>query len=147
MKIAFLCAKCSEENIFDTEAAGELRCHACRASLKLSVSESIRERGLIDRCAVCSNDRFYVQKDFNRKLGLALVLGGVLLGYLLFGFNMFALIGGLTVCSLLDYLLYKTLPEVTVCYACHSVYRDFKRNPSHKPFDLNVAEEYERHSS
>ena len=44
---------------------------------------------------------------------------------------------------LFDGLLYILLPEVTVCYACATVFRGANSNPSHKGFDLHIADVYE----
>lgn len=143
MKIAFVCPECSRESVLDVGQT--MRCPSCGHLIGSVVSESIGELGLIDTCCLCGNDQFYVQKDFNRTLGLAIVLLSVLLSYVIFGFNLLALILGLTVCAVIDFVLYKILPEVTICYACHSVYREYSKNPNHKPFDLNIAEQYEQH--
>ena len=143
MKIAFLCPHCSRENLGDPAAGPTPLCAHCRQPLPLTFTPSLLEQGIIDRCAVCGGDRFYVQKDFNRLLGVVIVAVGVGLSYALYGFNMAALVLGLSVCVAVDFILYKILPEVTVCYACHSIYREFTRNPQHKPFDLHIAEEYD----
>ena len=145
MNVAFLCPHCSRENVGETPAvAAAAACAHCRRPIDLAFTPSMLERNLIDRCAVCGNDRLYVQKDFNRRLGVAILAAGVALSYVFFGFNLPALILGLTACVGVDFLLYKMLPEVTVCYACQSIYRGYARNPQHQPFDLHVAEEYER---
>jgi hypothetical protein len=47
---------------------------------------------------------------------------------------------GLT--ALIDFLAYFLVGEVTVCYACHAVYRGFEKNPEHEAFDLKKLEKY-----
>jgi len=47
---------------------------------------------------------------------------------------------GLT--ALIDFLAYFLVGEVTVCYACHAVYRGFRKNPEHETFDLKKLEKY-----
>jgi hypothetical protein len=47
---------------------------------------------------------------------------------------------GLT--AVVDFLAYFFVSEVTVCYACHAIYRGFNRNPEHEPFDLKKLEKY-----
>lgn len=140
-RIAYLCPSCSAEN--EIELDSDARCRACGARLELKFSAAMKDLRIVDRCAVCESDRLYIQKDFNRKLGLAIVAASVLLSYILFGFDLPALVAGLSACVAADWLLYRLLPEVAVCYACSAIYRGFARNPEHKPFDLNVAEEYE----
>ncbi len=140
-RIAYLCPSCSGEN--EIELDSDTRCRACGARLELKFSAAMKDLRIVDRCALCGSDRLYIQKDFNRKLGLAIVAAAVLLSYILFGFDLPALVAGLSACVAADYLLYRLLPEVAVCYACSAIYRGFARNPEHKPFDLNVAEEYD----
>ncbi len=47
---------------------------------------------------------------------------------------------GLT--AVVDFLAYYFVGEVTVCYACHAVYRGFLKNPGHEAFDLKKLEKY-----
>jgi hypothetical protein len=44
--------------------------------------------------------------------------------------------------ALIDFLAYSLVREVTVCYSCHAIYRGFKRNADHEPFDLKKLEKY-----
>jgi hypothetical protein len=44
--------------------------------------------------------------------------------------------------AVVDFLVYFLVGEVTVCYACHAVYRGFGRNTEHEPFDLKKLEKY-----
>ena len=44
--------------------------------------------------------------------------------------------------AVVDFFVYFLVGEVTVCYSCHAVYRGFKRNPDHEPFDLKKLEKY-----
>jgi len=48
----------------------------------------------------------------------------------------------LALTALIDLLAYFFVREVTVCYSCHAIYRGFKRNPQHEPFDLKKLEKY-----
>jgi len=78
----------------------------------------------------------YVQKDFNRRLGLAIVLLGVLFSYHTYGLS-------LLVCAIIDFILYRVLPLVTVCYKCGAIHRGFVSNPRHVGFDMHTAEQYD----
>ncbi len=143
MKIAFSCCHCSREIVTEV-GQRQINCAHCSDATHMTPSISIEEHGIIDQCCICDSDRFYVQKDFNRKIGLLIVIASIILSYLILGFTLPALVVGLTTCGVIDYLLYKSLPEVTVCYACNSIYREYSKNPKHKPFDLNVAEEFDK---
>ena len=89
------------------------------------------------RCPACDGEQLYVQRDFNQKAGLAIVIVGAALA----PFTPYY--ASLVVAVLVDAALYALLPEITVCYRCHAHLRGFRRNPKHHPFDLHLAEQYE----
>ena len=43
----------------------------------------------------------------------------------------------LVAASVIDFLLYRWLGEIPVCYRCHCEFRGFVHNPEHRPFDLS----------
>ena len=120
-----------------------LTCAHCKRELEVLVNDSLINQGVVTTCVSCGHDTLYVQKDFNRRVGLALVGVGVAGSLYFFGkgqpiYAMAAL--GLT--ALVDFLIYFLVGDVTVCYSCHAVYRGFNRNPEHEPFDLKKLEKY-----
>ena len=134
MRINFLCPSCSQENVLVTgESVENLRCEHCQAPLYLQISESIAGLGLIDTCVVCGKDLFYLQKDFNRRLGCAILVVGAITSIFTYGLS-------LLVAAALDWFLYYRLPEVTVCYFCNTIYRGYAPNPRHKGYDLSTGE-------
>jgi hypothetical protein len=44
--------------------------------------------------------------------------------------------------TILDYIIWRQVKDVTVCYDCQAVHRGYALNPEHKPFDLVV---HDRH--
>ena len=50
--------------------------------------------------------------------------------------------GALGMTALVDFVAYRFVREVTVCYSCHTIYRGFNRNPEHEAFDLKKLEKY-----
>jgi predicted RNA-binding Zn-ribbon protein involved in translation (DUF1610 family) len=133
-EIAFPCPACGAEAICGLEGSGE--CPRCGGKTELRLSASLREKGLVDQCPSCEGAQFYVQRDFNQKAGLAIVI----LGGLLAPFTPYY--SSLVVAALADAALYAVLPEITICYRCHAHFRGFRRNPSHHRFDLHTAEQY-----
>jgi hypothetical protein len=104
---------------------------------------TIEEKGFVRHCVSCGHDNLYVQKDFNRNLGVAIVVLGSLASLFFFSrgqpiYGMLALFASAGV----DLLIYSVVGEVTVCYACHAIYRGLARNPEHGPFDLKDLEKY-----
>jgi hypothetical protein len=104
----------------------------------------MRRENVVDRCAACDCNHVYVQKDFNRTLGVGIFLAGATLFLVLAAKN--RLIEGALVWAgfvIADALLYKVLPDVTICYKCHAQYRQFAPNPEGQPFELGLAEKFD----
>ncbi len=98
---------------------------------------------MVTHCASCGHDALYVQKDFNRQLGMAIVGIGIVTSIYFFARSqpIYAL-STLGITALVDFLAYFLVGEVTVCYSCHAIYRGFEHNPEHEPFDLKKLEKY-----
>lgn len=134
-EIAFSCAACGREAVAGLDGQG--RCTRCGARRLLALSASLREERTVDVCPACDGAQLYVQRDFNQKAGLAIVvLGGALAPFTPYYASLF-------VAAAADAVLYALLPEITVCYRCQAHFRGFRRNPGHAPFDLHLAEQYE----
>jgi len=134
-EIAFHCPKCGAEATSGLDGRGH--CPRCATVTQIALSPSLRESCIVDRCPACDGVQLYVQRDFNQKAGLVIViLGGVLAPFTPYYSSLF-------VAASVDAVLYAVLPEITVCYRCHAHFRGFGRNPAHGPFDLHLAEQYE----
>src|SRR5437667_7198129 len=110
----------------DGGSSQELRCPSCQQTVPLQISERMRRDNVVDRCAVCDCHKVYVQKDFNRTLGISIFAAGATLFLICAWFN--RLVEGTLVWAVFvvaDALLYKFLPDVTICYKCHAQYRGF----------------------
>jgi hypothetical protein len=133
-EIAFRCAGCGAEATAGLDGRGG--CRSCGRAVDLPISESLRDRRVVDRCPACANEQLYVQRDFNQKTGLAVVAVGAVLAPFTPYYS------SLIVAALVDAALYLVLPEITICYRCQAHFRGFARNPKHQAFDLHVAEQY-----
>ena len=120
-----------------------VRCPHCDAELDVLMNDSIMETDIVTTCISCGHDTLYVQKDFNRPVGMAIVGLGIAISVYFFARSqpLFAM-AALGVTALVDSLAYFLVGEVTVCYSCHAIYRGFKRNPEHETFDLKKLEKY-----
>jgi DNA-directed RNA polymerase subunit RPC12/RpoP len=136
-EIAFACSGCKEE--VTAPPGAPATCARCAAVTTLEVPEAMRGGGPVDACPACGGRQLYVQRDFNQKAGLAVVLVGAALA----PFTPFY--SSLIVAALIDAGLYALLPEITVCYRCHAHFRGFASHPAHEAFDLHLAEQYETH--
>jgi hypothetical protein len=138
------CRQCESEIVFPPSLeAGIPKCGSCHAPVSLRLDPSIRENGFVRNCVACGHDTLYIQKDFNRTLGLAIVIVGSLVSLFFFRrtqplWGMLALFASAGV----DFVIYSLVGDVTVCYSCHTIYRGFLKNPEHGPFDLKDLEKY-----
>jgi hypothetical protein len=137
LEIAFACRACGQETT--VAAPGEGTCAACGARNALDLPTAVREGGAIEACPACGGRQLYVQRDFNQRAGLAVVVVGALLA----PFTPFY--SSLIVAAVIDAGLYVLLPEIAVCYRCQAHFRGFARNPAHQAFDLHTAEQYDVH--
>jgi hypothetical protein len=137
-EIAYACASCGLEATGGLDGQG--RCAHCGATRSLAVTDALRASRIVEACPACGNGLLYVQRDFNQKVGLGVVVVGAALA----PFTPFY--SSLFVAAAVDAGLYALLPDVTVCYRCQAHLRGFARNPSHHAFDLHLAEQYATHA-
>jgi len=138
-EIAFACPRCGRESVAGLDGSGH--CPSCGADTALDLPARVREDHVVERCPACGSKQLYVQRDFNQKVGLAVVVAGAVLA----PFTPFY--SSLFVAAAVDAGLYALLPDVTVCYRCHAHLRGFARNPQHHAFDLHLAEQYHTHDA
>ncbi|MBS10379.1 MAG: hypothetical protein CME19_02095 [Gemmatimonadetes bacterium] len=149
MRVTAYCEQCECELTFDSETDHELEtaCHNCQTPVRIAFSDRILQENMVDACPSCGKRAFYVQKDFNRNLGLGIVVICAIIGlYFVWVDRPFLFYAALGFAVVIDTLLYLLLPEVTVCYPCKAVFRGAKRNPEHKGFDLHILDVYEGRS-
>ena len=117
--VHFLCPRC-EKRLAREDSAQP--CEYCGAPSTVVATVS-------DRCSACGHDQLYVQKDFNRATGITLVVIGAIFVPWTYGLSLL----GVTV---LDYVVWRMVKDVIVCYSCQAVHRGYPPNPALKPFDL-----------
>jgi hypothetical protein len=146
--LQFLCPRCEETFLFPAsempQTAALLSCSYCRLEFG-GGGMAPRPQSPVERCWVCGSTDFYVQKDFNRELGLMIVIASAMVIFLV----MLLISPGLGIACLLliaalDFIVYRALSTCTVCYLCHSIYRGFPPNPAHQAFYLGSEEKYKR---
>lgn len=84
---------------------------------------------IIEHCAACDHAELYFQKDFNRTTGVALVAVGAVFVPWTYGISLLAV-------TILDYIVWRLVKDVIVCYQCQAVHRGYPANTALKPFDL-----------
>ena len=133
MEIEFRCS-CGSVNQIESESFE--KSFACAACGKEYTDPAFwtQESGLL-YCAICRCRDLYAQKDFNRKVGLGIAILGAVLAP-------FTKLISLFVCALIDLILYRVLPVITVCYRCNAIYRDFPKSTTHEGFNLGINDRY-----
>jgi hypothetical protein len=138
--IEWRCPECERPGLQGLDDASALDCTHCDHAQPYDAA-ALGENGNVGdplaACVVCGYDRLFAQKDFNRKLGLVIVLIGAALSPWTYGLSLLAFMG-------FDYALYRFVPEITVCYGCDAIHRDFEHNPLHKAHDPLLADRYKR---
>lgn len=89
-----------------------------------------------EHCPHCECKHFYRQKNFNRAIGCLIILAGAIFVPFTYGLS-------LMVVALIDWFLYKRVPDEAVCYKCREIFNDVKLPAHIKPFDHHIAELYE----
>lgn len=131
-----------------------LDCPACRRPIRVRLAETptcpscgatLRpflpaRPDVLERCAGCGEHRLYRQKDLDRRVGVAVIVGSAALSLALLPVSPLLAYAVLFLLALVDLGLYRMLPEVIVCYRCKAQHRGFARGTEVGPFDLLTAE-------
>jgi len=121
--VHFLCTTCDARLSRETGEPPR-PCDRCGAP-----NDVVAPAGVIQRCAACDHDQLYFQKDFNRTTGIALVVVGSIFVPWTYGLSLLGV-------TILDYIVWRLVKNVIVCYRCQAVHRGYPPNPALKPFDL-----------
>jgi hypothetical protein len=133
VEVEFRCVQCKKRSALEFEGHRNVECQQCGKNYG-TLEEFSHEKG-ITHCIVCGCRDLYTQKDFNRKVGLTIVAIGAALAP-------FTKLISLFVCALIDLILYRVLPFITVCYRCKAIYRGFPNNADHQGFNLGINDRY-----
>ena len=123
--VHYLCNAC-ETRLGREAGEAERPCEHCGAA---SAVLAPPEGSVVGLCAACRHDQLYFQKDFNRTTGITLVVIGAIFVPWTWGLSLLAV-------TILDYVVWRMVKDVIVCYRCQAVHRGYPPNPSLQPFDL-----------
>ena len=145
MQILARCPKCDAGlplRAADVPAA--IKCGRCGTEMPLEITPAVRADTAVDRCPVCLGSDFYIRKDFDPTLGVAIVVAGALVSAVFYWLRHdFIAYGILAAAALTDLVVYGRLKDLTVCYRCHSEFRGaYPRTAA--AFDLHTADELEQ---
>jgi DNA-directed RNA polymerase subunit RPC12/RpoP len=144
MPIGYECPTCSTPvHLVDIETLTILACSHCGTALEVPqdgfVGDSSRR---LARCLVCPSHDLFVRKDFPQRVGVGIVVVGLLGSCVAWGMHeLVATFAILFVTALIDLVLYLLVPDCLACYRCGARYRGTGAD-GFAPFDL---ETHERH--
>ena len=148
--VHFACPKCGRMYIVPVSGdpprvlKPNFDCEACGFSIEFQRS-CPDPCTRLDQCAFCGNREFYTQKDFNRKLGLFLVLvSGIIALLVMVSVDHVVGLGVLLLVTLADAVIFKFIRRVTVCYLCHTIYRGYEKKSDYEPFYLGNEERFKK---
>src|SRR6267142_254845 len=112
LSVHFLCTTCDARLARETGEAAR-SCERCGAA-----NDVIAPDATVERCAACGHDELYFQKDFNRTTGIALVVVGSIFVPWTYGLSLLGV-------TILDYIVWRIVKDVIVCYECQAVHRGY----------------------
>jgi DNA-directed RNA polymerase subunit RPC12/RpoP len=142
MHVTYACQSChtAVRQDFD-ESTRLLGCPHCQQQIILPAEAVQGQR--IRRCLVCPSHDLYVRKDFPQRLGVLLVIVGVV-GSSIAWYNASLMwtFGILFATALADLLLFTLVGNALMCYRCGAQYREVAEMESHGQFNLETHEKY-----
>jgi DNA-directed RNA polymerase subunit RPC12/RpoP len=136
IEIQWRCLKCGRANE-DRPAppgVGPWKCVGCGATAPAQPN-ALDAEGRLRACPACGCPDLYRHRDFNRKLGLAIVVAGAIAAWFVGFWVLLAFIA-------VDFAIYHAVGDVAVCYHCHAILRGYPGIDAVEPFDLNVSDKY-----
>jgi DNA-directed RNA polymerase subunit RPC12/RpoP len=142
MHVTYACQTCHSavRQEFD-ESTHSLACPQCQQ--RINLSPQAVEGSRVRRCLVCPSHDLYVRKDFPQRLGVLLVVIGVV-GSSIAWYNASLVwtFGILFATALADLLLFALVGNALMCYRCGAQYRGVAEMETHGQFNLDTHERY-----
>ena len=150
MQITYACPHCgTTDRYHGVEKLKDLVCQSCGDSLPIphdafgihSPEDASAMR--LRRCLVCPSTELFRRKDFPQRVGVAIVIVGLLASCIAWGMRELVLTFAILFSTaLLDVFLYFVMPECLTCYRCGSRYTGKKVVDSFGGFDLETHEKH-----
>jgi hypothetical protein len=95
--------------------------------------ESITSNGGLTACLACAHPELFTRKSCPPSLGLGVVVVAAVLAPWTYYLS---LVGA----AVVDFALYRLVPDVVACYVCGAEHRAFDATPHHPRFDRQIEE-------
>ena len=134
------------------EEASSIICTACGQSVAvpqgaIQVSEK-NAKTRLNRCLVCPSTELFVRKNFPQRLGIAIVVVGLAMSCVAWGYrDLFWTFGILFSTALLDVILFFVVPDCLTCYRCGARYTGTDGMSEFGNFNLETHEKYRQQAA
>jgi hypothetical protein len=97
----------------------------------------------VRRCVVCPSEELFVRKDFPQRLGVGIVVVGIVLSTIAWYYRQVYLTFGIFFATAaIDFVLWLVMGNVLQCYRCQAQYRGVPGLDQHGGFDLETHEKH-----
>ena len=137
MTVHFTCKNCgSGIHVYPSLEAHAIECDVCKAIQEVHFDQHHVD-GVLEDCPSCSRKDFYSQKDFNRKLGVIIFVVAALIStvMLYYGLGPQWYLSTFIVLYALDFLLFRRLNMIAICYKCNTIFRQVRNIDKIHPFN------------
>jgi DNA-directed RNA polymerase subunit RPC12/RpoP len=144
MRTRYYCPDCLTSRDFENPASGDFSCTKCGRAFAAQSPEQAQPVPL-ERCAFCGNRAFFLQKDFDQRLGCLFLVASLAMALFVgwkWGWIWFT--PALLATVVVDWIVAARIRPVTICYRCDAEYRDVPLHPRHRGYDPHIAERYAR---
>lgn len=141
MNVTFRCPHCDQTSQVDFGAeTNQIACSGCQKSWPTAGAV---QGDKLHRCLVCPSTELFIRKDFSQSLGIGIVVAGIILSSIFWGYHMpYWTYAVLFATALIDVVLYFAVGNLLQCYRCQAQYRGVPGLENHSGFDLETHEKH-----
>lgn len=142
MNVTFACPDCGQTSRAEFQSdSTAIACAAC--GQKLTIPPGAVSEQQVNRCLACPSTDLYVRKDFPQRLGVGLVVLGIVGSSVAWYFmHIYWTYGILFATAFVDLMLYALVGNALMCYRCGAQYRNVENMDRHGDFQLETHERY-----
>ena len=146
MRVSVYCSDCFariELRPPQEAPTGSVSCPSKHLPVSYSHSEAVKAGSRVDVCSRCSSTALFTQKDFDQRLGCAILVAGaaVALG-VSWRFGGIWFVPVLLLVAAADLVLARRVAAVVICYQCDTEYRGVADVAATRSYDPHVAERF-----
>jgi len=146
MRVSVYCSECLARIALPAPQetpSGSVSCPSKHPPVSFSYSEAVKAGLRVDVCCRCSSTALFVQKDFDQRLGCAILAAGAALSLgVSWRFGGIWFVPALLVVAAADFILARRVAPVVICYQCDTEYREVPDLSAARAYDPHVAERF-----